>query len=179
MNFPGKELFALYEEMVSLHIGTKTNDLVFHQASAGFYDTLFAAFHDTAEAMQDGKMSQPTNPAEAKSKAYAILMKAKEMLSSMVESNSDIALDNKLRGLVDKLTFDCGTARGFTDSKDEAKEVSEEDGSEQDTPEDEEESDDVSSYGIEIEPEEEEMMEDEVEDEDGVEDEEKDNKNLR
>lgn len=175
MNFPGKELFALYEEMLSLHIGTKTNDLVFHQASADFYDTLFASFHDVAEAMQDGKMSAPTNPEEAKSKAYAILMKAKELLSSMVESNSDIALDNKLRGLVDKLTFDCGTARGFTDSKDEA--VEEEVSEEED--ESEEESDDVSSYGIEIEPEEEEMMEDEVEDDDGVDDEEKDNKGLR
>jgi len=176
MNFPGKELFALYEEMLNLHIGTKTNDLVFHQASADFYDTLFSVFHDTAEAMQDGKMSQPTNPTEAKSKAYAILMKAKEILSSMVESNSDIALDNKLRGLVDKLTFDCGTARGFTDSKGD---TDTEEVETEETEESEEESDDVSSYGIEIEPEEEEMMEDEVEDEDGVDDEEKDNKNLR
>ncbi len=142
MNCPCDKLFGLYEEMLGLHIWTKTNDLVFHKASEWFYGTLFDVFHGISEAMQDSKMASPVDCDTAKKRSYEILMEAKSLVEAMVNENKDIAVDNVLRGLVDKLWFDCGTARGFSDWKKESpvevKEESNEEESESEEPEEKE-----------------------------------------
>lgn len=181
-----EELFDLYKEMFFLHVNTKTNDIVFHKASEGFYETLFSVAHGVAEAMQDTKMSSPTDNKKARSQSYNILEKAKKMLETMVESNKDIAMDNVLRWLVDKLWFECGTARWFYDGdkdsdvtiekdspevkKDEDSDESEtvkEDESEEDEESDKDDSWDIADYGmtvevVDIEDEDEELSEDDM-----------------
>ena len=114
MNCPCDELRQLYTDMLDLHIGTKTNDIVFHKASEGFYETLFDVLHQVKEAMQDSKQAAPINAGEARKESYTILEKVKTLLTKMVEENKDVGVDNVLRGLVDKVSFDCGTARWFT-----------------------------------------------------------------
>lgn len=107
------KLSELYDEMLNLHIGTKTNDTVFHAASAAFYETLFDALHDSKEAMQDSKQAKPVDAKMARKRAYEILEEAKLIVEGMVNSNKDMAADNVLRGLVDKLWFSCGNARAL------------------------------------------------------------------
>ena len=112
------EIKSLYLEILDNHIYTKTNDPVFHPASAAFYETAFAAYHGAKEAFQDSKQESPMNPKEARQKTYDALEKIKSILVSMVESNKDIGTDNVLRGLVDKISFDCGNARALLDGAD-------------------------------------------------------------
>lgn len=113
MENKSKEIFALYEEMFHLHVGTKTNDTVFHKASEAFYETLFDVAHQTDESMQDSKQASPIDPVMARKRAYEIIEEAKSIVEGMVNSNKDMAVDNVLRGLVDKLGFDCGNARAL------------------------------------------------------------------
>lgn len=108
-----KELFSLYEEMFDLHVWTKTNDTVFHKASESFYEDLFDVVHGVDEAMQDSKQAPTTDPKMARKRAYEIIEKAKGIVEGLVNSNKDMAVDNVLRGLVDKLGFDCGNARAL------------------------------------------------------------------
>ncbi len=152
--------------MFLLHVGTKTNDIVFHKASEGFYETLFDVAHGVAEAMQDTKMNSPINAKQARTQSYDILEKAKGLLESMVNENKDIAMDNVLRGLVDKLWVECGTARGFyagtpeddatketktEEDKPSTEEVKEEEAPEsEDEEEDENKDADASAYWMEI-----------------------------
>jgi len=150
------KVFDLYKEMLELHIGTKTNDIVFHQASKWFYETLFSAFHDAKEVLQDSKQESPVNAEDARKKSYKLLEEAKGILTSMVESNKDIAVDNVLRWLVDKLGFDCGTARGFCGCDKASEAESNQEPSEKEEPaksedEEQESKDDASSYGMEVE----------------------------
>lgn len=107
------KLSELYDEMLNLHIGTKTNDTVFHTASEGFYETLFDVMHQSKEAMQDSKQAKPVDAKMARKRAYEIIEEAKSIVEGMVNSNKDMAVDNVLRGLVDKLGFDCGSARAL------------------------------------------------------------------
>jgi hypothetical protein len=74
------KLDQLYDEMLSLHIGTKTNDTVFHAASAAFYEVLFDATHDSREAMQDSKQAKPVDANTARKRAYEILEEAKSII---------------------------------------------------------------------------------------------------
>ena len=177
------KVFDLYKDMLNLHIGTKTNDIVFHQASASFYETLFAAFHDAKEALQDSKQESAINAKEARAKSYKLLMEAKSILESMVNENKDIAVDNVLRGLVDKLWFECGTARGFCEcgdsdsasEKESNQEPSKKEESEPEKKTEEPESkDDVSSYGMEVEV----VVEDNDEDEEDNKEEDEKKKEL-
>lgn len=121
------KLSELYDEMLNLHIGTKTNDTVFHAASAAFYETLFDALHDSKEAMQDSKQAKPVDAKMARKRAYEILEEAKWILEGMVNSNKDMAADNVLRGLVDKLGFSCGNARALCPCNNDATEEPAED----------------------------------------------------
>lgn len=108
-----KELFSLYEELYNLHVGTKTNDTVYHSASASLYEDLFNVVHSVDEAMQDSKQESPVDPKMARKRTYEIIEKAKSIVEGLVNSNKDMAVDNVLRGLVDKLGFDCGNARAL------------------------------------------------------------------
>lgn len=167
MNCPCEELFGLYEDMLNLHIKTKTTDLVFHKESAGFYEIMFSVFHDIAEAMQDGKMSPGIDWIQARKEAYDILMKTKSMIEKLVNENKDIAMDNVLRWLVDKLWFNCGASRALLDWEAKAEEPSNQEPSEKEEPE-EESADDVSDYWMKVEVE----MESEDEEEEDEEEEE-------
>ena len=109
-----EELFNIYKQMLLIHIGTKTNDLLFHQASEKFYETLFDIFHQTSEKRQDTEEDDPTNCEDARASAYNLLDKAKTIVESLIKSKTTVGMDNLLRGFIDKLEFDIGTARGLT-----------------------------------------------------------------
>ena len=168
--------------MLDLHIKTKTTDTVFHKESLFFYETLFDVFHDAKEAMQDSKQESGIDGKEARAKSYKLLEEAKSILESMVNSNKDIAVDNVLRGLVEKLWFQCGSSRALCDCKDSSELESNQETSESEEPakseeEEPESKDDVSSYGMEIEvvpaDDSEEDEEDEEDEEESEEDKEK------
>lgn len=109
-----EKLFNLYKKMLLLHIGTKTNDLVFHQASENFYNTLFDVFHQISEKKQDIEEDEFIDCEEARAGAYLLLKEAKSIAETLIKSKTTVWIDNLLRGFVDKLEFDIGTARGLT-----------------------------------------------------------------
>jgi hypothetical protein len=84
------KVLDLFKEMLELHIKTKTNDTLFHKEAKFFYETIFDAYHDVKEVMQDSKQDTPTEPKAARKRAYEILNEVKSILESMVNSNKDI-----------------------------------------------------------------------------------------
>lgn len=118
------KLFQFYKRMLELHIGTKTTDIVFHKASEDFYSTLFDCFHQISEKEQDIKLVNPIDCDVASKEAYDLIEQAKEEIESMIEEKNTPWMDNLLRALVDKLEFDCGTARGFLEEEDDETETS-------------------------------------------------------
>ena len=100
-------LFQIYKRLLELHIGTKTNDLLFHQASEDFYTLLFDVFHQISEKRQDIKLDNPIDCEKAEQEAYDLIEEAKSELESMVSEDNSVGMDNLLRGLVDKLEFAC------------------------------------------------------------------------
>lgn len=117
MNFPSEEIFSLYEKLLNLHIWTKTSDTVFHKCSAEFYEWAFDVFHNIMEAMQDSGIAEPVVGMQARKESYDILMKLKWILEESINGNNDIAIDNILRGLYEKIGFQCGTAKSMLDWK--------------------------------------------------------------
>ena len=83
--------------MTELHIGTKASDIVFHQASERWYETLFGVWHQLSEKRQDIEIDQPIDCDKAKQEAYHLLLDTLVMLEEMVKENKDIGLDNLLR----------------------------------------------------------------------------------
>jgi DNA-binding ferritin-like protein len=83
--------------MTELHIGTKTNDVLFHKTSAEFYETLFEVWHQIAEKSQDIGIDSPIDCEVAKKEAYSLLMETKNELEDMINKNEDMGMDNLLR----------------------------------------------------------------------------------
>jgi hypothetical protein len=83
--------------MILLHIGTKTNDIVFHQTSESFYNLLFDVFHTISEKRQDTQEDKPVDCEKAGKEAYDILEKAKSIIEDMIEESQTYGMDDLLR----------------------------------------------------------------------------------
>ena len=119
-----EQLLSLYTKMLKLHIGTKTTDLLFHQASEWFYDLGFKLFHTISEKRQDLGLDPSIDFDDAGSSAMSILEAQKEIIEGMIKEKNSAGMDNLLRALADELEFAIGTAKGFV--KEEEKEEIEE-----------------------------------------------------
>jgi len=108
-----KRMWELFKEMLDLHINTKTTDTVFHKESLSFYENLFNSYHDTLEAMTDSWQMEWIDWAWARKRAYEILTEAKSIMEEMVWWNKDMAVDNVLRWLIEKIWFQCWTSKGL------------------------------------------------------------------
>lgn len=108
-----EKLFNLYKKMLEIHIGTKTTDKVFHEATADFYSSLFDLFHLISEKRQDIELDKPVHLEESRNEAYDLLEKAKIELEELINEDNTFGMDNLLRDLYDKLETQCWTARWF------------------------------------------------------------------
>jgi len=68
-----KRLFEIYHKLLLIHIGTKTVDLTFHQASEKFYEKFFDVFHKISEKLQDIEIDEPMDEDKAKQDAYDLI----------------------------------------------------------------------------------------------------------
>lgn len=112
-----ERLFGIFEQLLLLHIGTKTNDPLFHEKSAAFYQIVFDIFHEVSEKNQDIWEDKPVDCEEARQETYDLLEEAKELLEEMIEEDNSYGKDNLLRWLVDKLEFQCWNAKGFIEEE--------------------------------------------------------------
>lgn len=118
------EIFALYKLVLLNHIRTKTTCPLFHEKSEDFYNLLFDVFHEIMEKRQDLWLDETADENTAYKSTYEAIEKVKTSLESMVKESNSVGMDNLLRGLIDKLEFACGTARGFIKEEEEEKEES-------------------------------------------------------
>lgn len=116
------KIFNLYKMVLLAHIGTKTNDPLFHEKSAGFYELLFDVFHTISEKKQDIGLDESLDCEIARKTSYDALEKAKEIVGSMISKDNSIGMDNLLRGLYDKLETACGSAKSFIEEEEEDEE---------------------------------------------------------
>jgi len=81
-----------YIEMLSIHIDTKTSDIVFHKETEWFYETLFEVAHKIWERHVDlwGKLSE-TNLEEKKKKANEIIASIRKEIENY-EANNKVSL---------------------------------------------------------------------------------------
>jgi len=77
-----------YIEMLSIHIDTKTTDVVFHKETEEFYETLFEVAHKIWEKYVDlwGKLSE-TSLEEKKKQANSIIENLKKDIETYKENN--------------------------------------------------------------------------------------------
>jgi hypothetical protein len=125
------KIFELYHKALMLHIQTKTNDEQFHKGSEALYESLFNAFHQAKEAYQDSKQEASTDPKAARKEMVSIMEEAKKCMEDCVAANKDVAVDDVLRGIVNDLAFNCGTAMSLCGCKGEGM-AKEEDDKEED-----------------------------------------------
>ena len=114
-------LFAIYKKLLLLHVGTKTNEPIFHEKSAGFYELLFDIFHEVSEKNQDIWEDKPVDCKKATKDALTLLEEAKWLVEDMIEESNTYGKDNLLRWLADKLEFQIGTAKSLVEEEDEPK----------------------------------------------------------
>lgn len=112
-------LFELYKQVLLAHIQTKTTCPLFHEKSADFYELLFDVFHEISEKRQDNEVDAPGNEEALIQSTYDAIEEAKSIVEGMVKEKNSVGMDNLLRGLVDKLEFACGNARGFIEEEKE------------------------------------------------------------
>lgn len=77
-----------YIEMLSIHIDTKTTDVVFHKETEWFYDSLFEVAHKIWEKYVDlwGKLSE-TSLEEKKKQANSIIVNLRKEIEIYKENN--------------------------------------------------------------------------------------------
>ena len=96
-----------------MHIATKGTDEQYYNASESMYVSLFEAYHRSLEAMVDAGIKDGIDWKTARKWTYSAIDQAKLELEKLVETNKDIAVDNVLRGLVEDIWFQLGTARSL------------------------------------------------------------------
>ena len=116
-----EKLFNLYKQVLIAHIQTKTTDSLFHERSQDFYETLFEVFHAISEKRQDTEEDESGDCKTLTEQTYDNLEEAKSIVEDMVGDNNSIWMDNLLRGLVDKLEFQCWNARALLKEETEEK----------------------------------------------------------
>ncbi len=113
------EVFSLYKTVLLAHIGTKTDEPLFHEKSADFYEVLFKVFHLVSEKRQDVKADEPYDCEEAVNDSVSALERALEIVEDMVSEKNTVGMDNLLRGLADELETHIGNARAFQEEEKE------------------------------------------------------------
>ena len=120
MNKNLQRLLEIHNEVLIKHIETKTVFSQFHEKTEAMYETLFDTFHQIAEKRQDIEVDSPADEETAPQEVYDLIEEAKTIVEAMVKEKNSVGMDNLLRGLVDKLEFQCGNARAFiNEEKDE------------------------------------------------------------
>lgn len=113
------QIFKLFKVILDAHIKTKTVNSQFHEKSQEFYEVAFNIYHELFEKMMDTEaIEPPSDPAKTMNDAYFALESIKEILNTMVKKKNTVGMDNLLRGLIDKVEFNCGNARAFLNDKD-------------------------------------------------------------
>ena len=120
-------LTAIYLKVLQNHIATKATYSQFHEKSQEFYETLFDIIHSIWEKRVDIWLDTIDDEETIVQETYDLIEEAKGIIESMVKDKNSIWMDNLLRGLADKIEFDCGNARAFI-----SEESDEEDASNQD-----------------------------------------------
>lgn len=113
-----KQLITNYIEILKLHVGTKTTDIVLHNFLKDVYELLFVILHDISEKEQDLWLEDSIDCEEASTDMMEILDSTKEYLESRIKEKNSAGMDNLLRSLVDKLEWTIGTAKWFTKDED-------------------------------------------------------------
>lgn len=104
-----------YIEMLEIHIDTKTTDIVFHQTTEKFYETLFDIAHSIWEKHVDLWGTLRTDTLEdKKQKAYDIITNLKKELEDY-KRNHEISLgtEDLLGSLANDLEDIQGTSKAF------------------------------------------------------------------
>lgn len=111
-------LFELYKQVLLAHISTKALYSQFHEKSESFYGTLFDVFHTIAEKRVDNGIDVLDDEEETVQATYDAIEEAKTIIETMIKDKSNsVGMDNLLRGLADRLEFDCGNARAFIEEE--------------------------------------------------------------
>lgn len=112
-SMPCDVIFWLYKKVLDMHILTKWTDEQFHKASQAIYEALFEVYHKAMEGMADAGIKPGMKWEEARKKTYEAVSEAKMIIERMVDQNKDVAVDNILRGQVEEIGFQLGTAKSL------------------------------------------------------------------
>lgn len=120
------KLLLTHNDLLKLHIRTKTVCSQFHEKSAAWYEFAFDAFHKLAEKRQDLGIDAPADEDSSYQSYYDYLLILKSVLNDMVKEKNSTGLDNLLRGLIDELEWHIGDAKAFLNEEKDEYETSEE-----------------------------------------------------
>jgi len=115
MNELYKKAINAYIEMLSIHISTKTEDVVFHWETENFYEILFNVAHEIWEKHVD-LWNNILNSSidEKKKKAYAIIKNIREEIEQYKKSNNvTLGTEDLLWSLANDLENIEWTSRSF------------------------------------------------------------------
>lgn len=104
-----------YIDMLQLHIDTKTSDVVFHETTENFYETLFTVAHEIWEKHVDlwGTLDD-SSIVDKKIKAHAIIEGLRKDIEAFKESNEvSLGTEDLLGSLANNLENIEWTSRGF------------------------------------------------------------------
>ena len=113
------EFITEHNELLNLHVWTKTVDPVFHEKSAAWYELAFDLAHEIAEKMQDLGLDNPIDCDVASKRAMELLLSMQTKVEKMIAAKQAYGMDNLLRGFADKLDFAIGNAKAFIHEEDE------------------------------------------------------------
>jgi hypothetical protein len=107
-----QRVFAIYKRLVEIHILTKTTDKNgFHKDTEDAYENAFDVFHKIKELNQDIEVDTPEEVSKVASEAYELQEEVSGIVKELVKTNSDIAMDELLRGLSLSTAGICGSLR--------------------------------------------------------------------
>lgn len=127
-----KQLYLLafnsYVKLVTAHIRTKTEEPVFHEKSAAFYEAMFEVLHEIGEKSEDVGMpiAEEKECSVVAREVLDSLVSVKEAIEAQIAKKNSVGTDNLLRGLVDKLEFQIGNAKALVDDEEEEYETAKE-----------------------------------------------------
>lgn len=104
-----------YIDMLRLHIDTKTTDVVFHETTEGFYETLFKVAHEIWEKHVDlGGSFEDSSLDDKKTKAHEIIKNLRKDLEDFKENNEvSLGTEDLLGSLANDIENIEGTSRWF------------------------------------------------------------------
>ena len=121
-----EKILPIHNNLLNLHIDTKTVCSQFHEKSADGYEFAFDLYHTVREKRVDLWLDKPEYEEKAYKQYYDYLMSIKIILENMVKEKNSVGMDNLLRGKLDELEWHIGNAKAFLSEENDEYEVKKE-----------------------------------------------------